>query len=97
MLELTPCTAVAPTMLRAARQEVHWLRVSCDPGPEGRQARGDFLGNQTGLRADLRLSSADADDAGAAHPLFPRIRHHRSRSCNDHPLAPPISLPRQLR
>jgi hypothetical protein len=45
--------------------------VSCDPDPEVARPEEIFLGNQSGLRADLRLSSADADDAGAAHPLLP--------------------------
>ena len=63
--------------------------ISCDPRSRSPGPEEIFLGNQSGLRADLRLSSADADDAGAAHPLFARIRHHRSRSCDDHAVAPP--------
>ena len=31
------------------------------------------------------------------HPLFARIRHHRSGSCDDHPVDPTVGLSRRLR
>jgi hypothetical protein len=92
VLELTPCTVEGGSTGSALVAGFPAIPDPRSPGPEE-----IFLGNQSGLRADLRLSSADADDAGAAHPLFPRIRHHRSRSCDDHSVAPPICLPRRLR
>ena len=46
------------------------------------------VGNQSRLRVDLRLSSADADDADVKHPSFARIRHRRSRSPYDNSVIP---------
>jgi hypothetical protein len=60
-------------------------------------SRGDFRGYQGGLRADLRVSSADANDAGSEHPLFAGFRHRCSRSRDDNPICHLIALSRCIR